>query len=240
MVTGQSACRPARLVSLSLRQQFDNFRHFAIMLFFFSMHKVHKDFQVTGGLHAVRPARFAVCSPTIRQYPTLSDTFCKFSACAATERTVAKIGFVPSNSWRPARRTPLVNFFRCTMCTKCTVRLRHKLSAFSHQPSARRLASYRRLSAFIGGPYGFSQIVAPRKEVEDCSTKIFTVMAGCMPSRALSSPFVRQPDTFRQFFHCLAPLRELWLRSVEKALPPAPYRAAPRLPLWGVLQSAFS
>jgi hypothetical protein len=58
-------------------------------------------------------------------------------------------------------------------------RLRRKLSAFSHRPSALRLASYRRLSAFIGGLYGFSrmsdrpasatkplEIVAPRKEFE--------------------------------------------------------------------------
>jgi len=91
-------------------------------------------------------------SDKIRRFPTLFANF-------------------PIANWlRSANSWWQVTFRRCT---KCTVRLRHKLSAFSHQPSARRLASYRRSSAFIGGPYGFSRKSSRRaKKWRDSSTKL--------------------------------------------------------------------
>jgi hypothetical protein len=58
-----------------------------------------------------------------------------------------------SKKTNPARRSALPK-----SAQNCPAGLRRKLSAFSHQPSARRPACYRRLSAFIGGPYGFSRM----------------------------------------------------------------------------------
>jgi hypothetical protein len=57
-----------------------------------------------------------------------------------------------THSGRPSRHARVTK--RTQSARLCVVRLRRKLSAFSHPPSGRRPASYRRLSAFIGGPYG--------------------------------------------------------------------------------------